>query len=137
MDCDKKVQRALEKLPGVDHVEVLLWVEKAVIQHDPKLVTRNLLKTNVEMVRSHARGRDLRAGEPERFEALTHKGIRAVIDGRTVEIDFPANLLTALKDLVGLSRAAFGLILPIVAASFKTIPDTGMLANSSRLIRQN
>lgn len=59
--CGDKVQRALQKLPGVHDVEVLL-----------------------------------RAGGPERFEALTRKGIRAATDRRTVAIGFPANLLTAL-----------------------------------------
>lgn len=48
--CAKKVQRALKKLPGVENVEVLLSAEKAVINHDPKLVTRDLLKATVEKV---------------------------------------------------------------------------------------
>lgn len=48
--CAKKVQRALKKLPGVVNVEVLLSAEKAVIDHDPKLVTREALQATVEKV---------------------------------------------------------------------------------------
>lgn len=43
---------------------------------------------------------------------------------------------TALYNLAGLSLAAFGIIPPIVAASLQAVPDIGILANSSRLIRQ-
>ena len=43
---------------------------------------------------------------------------------------------TALYNLAGLSLAAFGIIPPILAASLQAIPDIGILANSSRLIRQ-
>ena len=43
---------------------------------------------------------------------------------------------TALYNLVGLSLAAFGVIPPIFAAAMQSIPDIGILANSSRLIRQ-
>ncbi|WP_223302789.1 heavy metal translocating P-type ATPase [Halotalea alkalilenta] len=42
---------------------------------------------------------------------------------------------TALYNLVGLSLAAFGLLPPIYAAALQSIPDIGILANSSRLIR--
>ncbi|MCL4185861.1 MAG: heavy metal translocating P-type ATPase, partial [Burkholderiaceae bacterium] len=42
---------------------------------------------------------------------------------------------TALYNLVGLSLAAFGLLPPIFAAALQSIPDIGILANSSRLIR--
>ncbi|OQM75681.1 heavy metal translocating P-type ATPase [Manganibacter manganicus] len=48
--CAKKVQRALKKLPGVENVEVLLSAEKAVIDLDPKLVTRDTLRATVEKV---------------------------------------------------------------------------------------
>jgi len=42
---------------------------------------------------------------------------------------------TALYNLAGLSLAAFGLLPPIYAAALQSIPDIGILANSSRLIR--
>ncbi|EYC50054.1 ATPase P [Hylemonella gracilis str. Niagara R] len=42
---------------------------------------------------------------------------------------------TALYNLLGLSLAAFGLLPPIYAAALQSIPDIGILANSSRLIR--
>lgn len=48
--CAKKIQRALKKLPGVENVEVLLSAEKAVIDLDPKLVTRDILQATVERV---------------------------------------------------------------------------------------
>jgi len=43
---------------------------------------------------------------------------------------------TALYNLVGLSLAAFGLLPPIFAAAAQSLPDLGILANSSRLLRQ-
>ncbi|MGE5222476.1 MAG: heavy metal translocating P-type ATPase, partial [Omnitrophica WOR_2 bacterium] len=43
---------------------------------------------------------------------------------------------TALYNLVGLSLAAFGFLPPILAAAAQSLPDLGILANSSRLIRE-
>jgi P-type Cu+ transporter len=43
---------------------------------------------------------------------------------------------TILYNLVGLSLAAFGILPPIVAAAAQSLPDLGILANSSRLLRQ-
>jgi Cu+-exporting ATPase len=43
---------------------------------------------------------------------------------------------TALYNLVGLSLAAFGVLPPIVAAAAQSLPDLGILANSSRLLHQ-
>lgn len=43
---------------------------------------------------------------------------------------------TAVYNLVGLTLAAFGILPPIFAAALQSIPDLGILANSSRLIRQ-
>lgn len=43
---------------------------------------------------------------------------------------------TAVYNMAGLSLAAFGIIPPVIAASLQAIPDIGILANSSRLIRQ-
>ncbi len=49
----------------------------------------------------------------------------------TVNIGF-----TALYNLVGLSLAALGFMPPIFAAAAQSLPDLGILANSSRLLRQ-
>jgi P-type Cu+ transporter len=43
---------------------------------------------------------------------------------------------TALYNIVGLSLAAFGFLPPIFAAAAQSLPDIGILANSSRLLRQ-
>lgn len=44
---------------------------------------------------------------------------------------------TALYNLIGLSLAAFGILPPILAAAAQSLPDLGILANSSRLLRQS
>jgi P-type Cu+ transporter len=43
---------------------------------------------------------------------------------------------TAVYNLLGLSLAALGFLPPIFAAAAQSIPDLGILANSSRLLRQ-
>jgi Cd2+/Zn2+-exporting ATPase/Cu+-exporting ATPase len=43
---------------------------------------------------------------------------------------------TVFYNLIGLSLAAFGLLPPVFAAAMQSIPDLGILANSSRLLRQ-
>jgi Cd2+/Zn2+-exporting ATPase/Cu+-exporting ATPase len=43
---------------------------------------------------------------------------------------------TAAYNLIGLSLAALGFLPPIFAAAAQSIPDLGILANSSRLLRQ-
>ena len=43
---------------------------------------------------------------------------------------------TAVYNLLGLSLAAFGFLPPIFAAAAQSLPDLGILANSSRLLRQ-
>lgn len=43
---------------------------------------------------------------------------------------------TAVYNLVGLSLAALGFLPPGIAAAAQSLPDLGMLANSSRLLRQ-
>ena len=43
---------------------------------------------------------------------------------------------TAGYNLVGLTLAAFGILSPILAAAAQSLPDLGILANSSRLLRQ-
>jgi len=43
---------------------------------------------------------------------------------------------TMIYNVIGLSLAAFGLLPPVFAAALQSIPDLGILANSSRLLRQ-
>lgn len=62
---------------------------------------------------------------PEVF-AIAHRTMRVV----KMNIGF-----TALYNLVGLSLAAFGILPPILAAAAQSLPDLGILANSSRLLR--
>lgn len=52
---------------------------------------------------------------------------------RTVKMNLA---FTAVYNLAGLSLAAFGIIPPIAAAAAQSLPDLGILANSSRLLRQ-
>ncbi|MHB8087663.1 MAG: heavy metal translocating P-type ATPase [Anaerolineaceae bacterium] len=43
---------------------------------------------------------------------------------------------TMIYNIVGISLAAFGILPPILAAAAQSLPDLGILGNSSRLIRQ-
>ena len=43
---------------------------------------------------------------------------------------------TAVYNLAGLSLAAFGILPPVFAAAAQSLPDLGILANSSRLLRR-
>jgi Cd2+/Zn2+-exporting ATPase/Cu+-exporting ATPase len=52
---------------------------------------------------------------------------------RTVRLNLG---FTAAYNLVGLSLAALGVLPPIAAAAAQSLPDLGILANSSRLLRQ-
>ena len=44
---------------------------------------------------------------------------------------------TTAYNLIGLSLAAFGILPPILAAAAQSLPDLGILGNSSRLIKQD
>jgi P-type Cu+ transporter len=44
--------------------------------------------------------------------------------------------LTGVYNVVGLTLAAFGILPPILAAAAQSLPDLGILGNSSRLLRQ-
>ena len=44
--------------------------------------------------------------------------------------------LTGVYNLVGLTLAAVGILPPILAAAAQSLPDLGILANSSRLLKQ-
>jgi len=52
---------------------------------------------------------------------------------RTVKLNIG---FTVVYNLVGLSLAAFGIIPPVLAAAAQSLPDIGILGNSSRLLRQ-
>jgi Cu+-exporting ATPase len=44
---------------------------------------------------------------------------------------------TAIYNVVGISLAALGLLPPVLAAAAQSLPDLGILGNSSRLLRQS
>ncbi len=54
---------------------------------------------------------------------------------RTMRVVKTNLIFTALYNLVGLSLAALGFLPPIFAAAAQSLPDLGILANSSRLLR--
>ena len=58
------------------------------------------------------------------------------ISHRTMRVVRINILFTGLYNLVGLSLAALGILPPVLAAAAQSIPDLGILANSSRLLRQ-
>ncbi len=55
---------------------------------------------------------------------------------RTMRVVKMNLFFTILYNLVGLSLAALGFLPPILAAAAQSLPDVGILANSSRLLRQ-
>jgi Cu+-exporting ATPase len=55
---------------------------------------------------------------------------------RTMRIVKMNIAFTALYNVAGLSLAALGFLPPILAAAAQSLPDLGVLANSSRLLRQ-
>ncbi|MBN2548755.1 MAG: cation-translocating P-type ATPase [Anaerolineales bacterium] len=55
---------------------------------------------------------------------------------RTMRVVKSNIAFTAVYNLVGLSLAALGILPPIFAAAAQSLPDLGILANSSRLLRQ-
>lgn len=59
-----------------------------------------------------------------------------LIAKRTMRVVKMNLTFTILYNLVGLSLAAFGLLPPILAAAAQSLPDLGILANASRLLRQ-
>jgi Cd2+/Zn2+-exporting ATPase/Cu+-exporting ATPase len=58
---------------------------------------------------------------------IAHRSMRVV----KLNIGF-----TGLFNLIGLTLAALGLLPPVIAAAAQSLPDLGILANSSRLLRQ-
>lgn len=54
---------------------------------------------------------------------------------RTMRVVHANLLFTAGYNVVGILLAAFGLLPPILAAAAQSLPDIGILANSSRLLR--
>jgi P-type Cu+ transporter len=54
---------------------------------------------------------------------------------RTMRVVKTNILFTAVYNLFGLSLAAVGILPPILAAAAQSLPDLGILANSSRLLR--
>jgi P-type Cu+ transporter len=55
---------------------------------------------------------------------------------RTMRVVKTNIAFTTIYNIVGLSLAAFGILPPILAAAAQSLPDLGILGNSSRLIKQ-
>jgi Cd2+/Zn2+-exporting ATPase/Cu+-exporting ATPase len=55
---------------------------------------------------------------------------------RTLRVVKMNLIFTTIYNVVGLSLAAFGFLPPILAAAAQSLPDLGILGNSSRLLRQ-
>ena len=55
---------------------------------------------------------------------------------RTMRVVKTNIAFTTVYNLLGLSLAAFGFLPPIFAAAAQSLPDLGILGNSSRLLRQ-
>jgi len=55
---------------------------------------------------------------------------------RTLRVVMTNIALTIVYNVVGLTLAALGFLPPIFAAAAQSLPDLGILANSSRLLRQ-
>ncbi len=62
---------------------------------------------------------------PELFR-ISHRTMRVV----KMNLGF-----TAIYNIIGLTLAAFGILPPVLAAAAQSLPDLGILANSSRLLR--
>lgn len=60
-----------------------------------------------------------------------------VIAQRTMRVVKMNFVFTTLYNGLGLTLAAFGILPPVLAAVAQSIPDLGILANSSRLLRQH
>lgn len=58
------------------------------------------------------------------------------ISARTMRVVKGNIAFTAIYNLVGLTLAALGYLPPVFAAAAQSLPDLGILANSSRLLRQ-
>jgi Cu+-exporting ATPase len=54
---------------------------------------------------------------------------------RTMDVVRLNLIFTAIYNILGLALASFGLIPPALAAAAQSLPDVGILANSSRLLR--
>ncbi len=55
---------------------------------------------------------------------------------RTMKVVKTNLAFTALYNAIGLALAAFGFLPPVLAAAAQSLPDLGILGNSSRLLRQ-
>ncbi|MFW5684245.1 MAG: HAD-IC family P-type ATPase, partial [Spirochaetota bacterium] len=55
---------------------------------------------------------------------------------RTMRVVYTNIGLTTLYNLAGLTLAALGILPPVLAAAAQSVPDIGIVANSSRLLKQ-
>lgn len=54
---------------------------------------------------------------------------------RTMNVVKMNLFFTAIYNIVGISLAAFGILPPVLAAALQSVPDLGLLGNSSRLLK--
>ena len=54
---------------------------------------------------------------------------------RTMNVVKMNLIFTAVYNVVGISLAAFGILPPVLAAALQSVPDLGLLGNSSRLLK--
>ena len=58
------------------------------------------------------------------------------VSSRTMRVVRTNIFFTGFYNLIGLSLAALGILPPVLAAAAQSLPDLGILVNSSRLLRQ-
>jgi Cd2+/Zn2+-exporting ATPase/Cu+-exporting ATPase len=54
---------------------------------------------------------------------------------RTMNVVKMNLVFTAVYNVVGISLAAFGILPPVLAAALQSVPDLGLLGNTSRLLK--
>jgi len=103
--CSSRVQRALEKTPGVSSASVNLMLENAVVQYDATAITPERL---VERIRETGYDAELPSAERTAFEEQETQD-------RAQETEFRA---LRLKAIVSLIAAAIGMIIsmPVMSA---------------------
>jgi len=105
-ECTLHVQPASAGLPGVQHVDVFLASEKALVRCDLQQMDWMLVPAVLRIAR------------------------------RTMGVAKVNIAFTIGYNAIGLTLAAFGILPPFLAAAVQSLPNVGILANSSRLIRQ-
>lgn len=144
-ECVGRVQRALESVPGVESARVLLAAEKAIVWLDAGRVDRGALEQAVARagyaatipslgslrVTASGVGAETTFGRVLRLveEAEAHRGRVQRLADR-----FSGYYLPFVLGVAGLTYV-LGRDPLATAAAAQSLPDLGILANSSRLLR--